>query len=315
MRAQFFPTMRNALVLFFLLIRTPGWGGPPPPPELVQRSLVLSTGPGAEVPEVYVAGQVATVLRFEKRCDPVRTKLAPGWGSRFEPLMVSRGTVVLVPIQDITPEDRLLLLVAFEDGSEMPFTVTARNDQIDQQVNLIQNPDSQQAVRWLLADTRREKWKLGLENERHRQEALSPDHALAGLLVTGAEGETTFIEAGGGSFKDGPIDATYRLFKSRRKAGVVLKIRNQGPLSWKLEDALLAGTSGEHRSFALRTDRDEIAPGTSGTLAIVVDRSAFLLGKRPVELNVKLFVRARSPRVYLVLKPELAGTVGARTKL
>lgn len=296
MEAQPTPAMRIALVL--LLLSAPSQGEEPPrtslpPPELVQRGLFLANGPGSRAPEVYVAGQVATVLRFERWCDPVRTRFAPGWGSRFEPLMVARGTVVLVPIHDIAPEDRILLLVVFEDGSEVPFIVTARNDQVDHQVNVFRDPDSQQAMRWLLADTRRENWKIGVENERYRREALSPDHALAGLLVAGAEGHTPFIEVGNGSLKGESLHTSYRLLRGKGKVAVVLKISNKGQSSWKIAESRLVAASGVYRSFALRMDRDEIAPGTTGSLAVVVDRSAFLLGKSPVDLTLKIFFHGR----------------------
>jgi hypothetical protein len=46
---------------------------------------------------------------------------------------------------------------------------------------------------------------------------------------------------------------------------------------------------GEARPFALQKDWDELAPGASGTLAIVVDRSAFTSQEGPCNLTVELY--------------------------
>src|SRR5690349_21618515 len=75
----------------------------------VERSLFLSQHPRDDAPRIYVAGRVATVLHFEKPCDAARTRML-GWEGRFEPLLVGGRTVVLYPLQDLTPEDRFMLL-------------------------------------------------------------------------------------------------------------------------------------------------------------------------------------------------------------
>jgi hypothetical protein len=95
----------------------------------VERNIYLSDHPRSETPSVYVAGRIATVLRFEQPCDPASTKLL-GWEGRFEPLLVGSRSVVLVPLQDLAPEERLPLLVTLEDGTELPFLVATRKETV-----------------------------------------------------------------------------------------------------------------------------------------------------------------------------------------
>jgi hypothetical protein len=96
------------------------------------RNLYLSDDPRDEASRVNVGGRVATVLRFEQDVDPARTKML-GWEGWFEPLLVGGKSVGLVPLQKISPADRFLLKVTLADGTELPFTVTARESgRVDQ---------------------------------------------------------------------------------------------------------------------------------------------------------------------------------------
>ena len=64
------------------------------------RTFKLSAHPGQTTETIYVAGQVATVLRFEKEVDPAKTKLL-AWEGRFEPLLVGSKKVVVEPLRDL----------------------------------------------------------------------------------------------------------------------------------------------------------------------------------------------------------------------
>ena len=46
---------------------------------------------------------------------------------------------------------------------------------------------------------------------------------------------------------------------------------------------------GDKRPFALRADRNEIAPGESGNVAVVVDRSAFKTENGNAELILEIY--------------------------
>jgi hypothetical protein len=118
--------------------------------EPSERTLILQEHPRIDAHRVYVGGRVATVLRFEKPCDPERTKLL-AWEGRFEPLLCGGKSVVLYPLNDLTPEDRFMLLVTLTDGTEIPFTVTAHRQssserEVDQQVNVFADREGYDAV-------------------------------------------------------------------------------------------------------------------------------------------------------------------------
>lgn len=137
--------------------------------------------------KIYVAGRVATVLRFEKEVDPEQTRMlgSEGW---FEPLLVGGKKVVLEPLRDIEPGDRFMLLVTLRDGTEVPFVVTSEQQPLDgrrvadQQVTVIRNLESASAVQASLYESLKRERDLREKVERYEQED-SVEHALAALLA------------------------------------------------------------------------------------------------------------------------------------
>ncbi|MFP2908666.1 DUF2381 family protein [Pyxidicoccus sp. 3LFB2] len=274
--------------------------------EAVVRNIYLSDHPNDTASQVYVTGQVATVLRFEKTCDPQGTKLL-GWEGRFEPPVIGGRSVLLVPLQNLAPEDRLPLLVKFTDGTEVPFIVTARDGRGDQQVNVFPDRKTSKAVHAALADALAREQVLQKENDRYRQEETSPDHALASLLVSDSTKQTPFIERQKWVLKDGEVDVVVRVYSGKAKAAVVFHITNQeSERQWGLREARLSTTStGEARPFALRMDRSSIAPGASGRFAIVADKSAFKSDGGFTNLELELFRHDGLQQGYVLLDHRL----------
>jgi uncharacterized protein (TIGR02268 family) len=265
------------------------------------RSLYLRGDPKDEVPQLYVVGQVATVLRFQQPCDPEGTKML-GWEGRFEPVACTGKSVLLIPLQNLEPTDRLMLLVTLADGQEVPFTVTAPVREAwgrpDQQVNVFLDPEAPDALRTQLAETQARERKLWEMAARHARENTE-DHALAKLLTKGSAKLTSFRPRKSWYFKkDGAIiQAT--VFTSKNKVAVWLSVTNRHPSApWSLAEARLKTTRagetpplvfGESKKFALQTSLDEIPPGQSGTLAIVFDKSAFTSREGPCDLTVEIY--------------------------
>jgi uncharacterized protein (TIGR02268 family) len=275
--------------------------------EAAVRNIYLSDHPSDTASQVYVTGQVATVLRFEKTCDSQGTKLL-GWEGRFEPPVVGGRSVLLVPLQNLEPEDRLPLLVKFTDGTEVPFIVTARDGGGDQQVNVFPDRKAAKAVHAALTDALARERALREENDRHRKEETSPDHALAALLVSGSTKQTPFIERQKWVLRGGDVEMVVRIYSGKAKAAVVFHITNQASeRQWSLMEARLSTTtSGEARPFALRMDRDSIAPGSSGRLAVVADKSAFKSDEGFTNLAVELFRDDGLQQGYVLLDHRLA---------
>lgn len=258
--------------------------------EPIVRSAYIQGRPNERVDQLFVTPDVATVLRFQQACDAAGTKML-GWEGRFEPVACAGKSVVIVPLQALEPEDRFLLVVRLADGTEVPFTLLAAGkDEMrspDQQVNVFLDPDTRDALQEQLKETRAREKSLLDDVDRHYREDTA-DHALAKLLATGAISQTSFVERRKRIVKTGDgAEMVIRIFAGREKAAVLLTVTNRHPSKpWSLLEARLLSTRpgedprapflfGEARPFALRTNRDEIAPGQSGNVAIVVDRSAF----------------------------------------
>jgi uncharacterized protein (TIGR02268 family) len=258
--------------------------------EPVSLNLYLSDDARDEVRPLFVAGEMATVLRFQQPCDRAGTKML-GWEGRFEPVECAGKSVLVVPLKDLGPEDRFLLLVTLADGKELPFTVTAREGRFDHQVNVFLDPETPEAIRKRLADSRARERALEKENERLRKEGASVDHAFATLLANGVVKQTPFVQDHKGLIKEDNVEMIVRVFSGKSKAAAVFEITNKSnDKPWSLTGARLSVVpSGLPRPFALSMERDEIAPGTSGTVAIVADRSAFESEGGPVSLILELF--------------------------
>nr|QKW93717.1 hypothetical protein [Vitiosangium cumulatum] len=280
-----------------------------------ERNLYLSDHPGREASDVYVVGGIVTVLRFEQLCDPARTKML-GWEGRFEPVVCAGKRVFLEPLHDIEPEDRFLLLVTLADGTEVPFTVTSRQETTDdrtgdQQVNVFRDREAPKAVLASLHDSLGRERKLAEEVERYQKED-TVDHALAALLVKGAEKMTPFRPRLLKLFKS-PDGVEFLISvlttKNRDKAAVVFTVTNNSPAeSWGLMEARLVTEAGwERRSFALRASRMHWGPGgESGRIAVVMDANAFNSKGGLERLVLELFREGDGLRqAYVLLEPQL----------
>jgi uncharacterized protein (TIGR02268 family) len=250
------------------------------------------------VPELFVAGGVVSTLRFELDCDPSRTKLL-GWEGRFEPLLVGGKSVVIVPLKDLAPDDRFMLLVTLMDGTSLPFTVTASRGAVDGQVNVFPDPDSSEAVRTELKEKRKENAALRDENRRQREEATSVDHALAALLLNGQIEMTPFTEGEKWVLHGDGLEVEIFIYVpkkarkkvARTKAGVVFTVTNKDPTRpWELQEAQLSMfTTREPKPFALRQTPSSIAPGKTGRIAIVTDLASINPARDGDNLVLELF--------------------------
>jgi uncharacterized protein (TIGR02268 family) len=267
-------------VLFAVLVSSVALASDPRE-KIVIRDDMLSDHPGISTSSVYVSGQIATVLRFEKDVDPAKTTLL-GWKGRFEPLVVGGKTVVIVPIRDLNRAEAFPLLVTFVNGTEIPFSVKPQSLEkwgwTDHQVNVFKNPDSYNAVLASLNGSLKRERKLSEENERFKKEENSVDHAYATLLVNGQEKKTPFRSEQVAVLKDSDMDIVVETFSGPGKAAVVIHLKNTySDDPWRFRDARLIADISSYISlpFALRMDRAEIVPGQSGTMAVVMDQSAF----------------------------------------
>ncbi|MCP3136549.1 DUF2381 family protein [Pyxidicoccus xibeiensis] len=274
------------------------------------RDVLLSEHPAHATHRVQVKGQVVTTLRFEQPIDPARTKLL-GWEGRFEALGVVGRKVILEPLRDLDADEGLPLLVTLADGTEVPFLLRPpRSEQarwVDQQVNVFKDRESYAAMSSALASALKENRALKDENKRFRKEETSEDHALASLLAAGALEQTPFKVASYFSGKDEEMDGFGIVYRGKGKVGVVLKLKNlDAEQPWSMKSARLTTLkSGSERSFAVRTTIPSIAPGESGVLAFVADKSAFMDGGELTSLFLEVYRHDGARQAVVQLEPQL----------
>ncbi|MFP2927412.1 DUF2381 family protein [Pyxidicoccus sp. 3LG] len=279
--------------------------------KLSVRTLLLSEHPDGTTHRIHVKGQVATVLRFEQACDPARTKLL-GWEGRFEPLLVGGRKVVLEPLRDLAPEEGIPLLVTLTDGTEIPFLVRPPKKEAwgwaDQQVNVFRGRDGYDAVLSSLNDVLKEKRVLEEQVERYRKEETSQDHALAALLASGSVDQTPFVPYRRWVGKDEEAEIETIVFKGKGKAAVIFHVKNlDKDQAWSIKEArLMTVSSGQRRAVAIRATQDAILPGAAGSIAFVVDESAFLEGGALTNLMLEIYRHDGLRHAYVLLDPRLA---------
>lgn len=276
------------------------------------RTLLLSEQPDTATHRVYVKGRVVSVLRFEQPVDPARTKLL-GWEGRFEPLGVVGQKVILEPLRDLDSDEGVPLMVTLASGMEVPFLLRPSSEdegrRTDQQVNVFKDPESYEALFSALTDTRKANSLLREENERLRKEETSEDHALAALLASGAVGQTPFTIADFFSGKDDTTQINATVFQGKGKAAVVYKVQNLAPKqSWGVKSVRLTSiSSGRERSVAMRATHSFIAPGTSGVVAIIADKSAFMDDGKLTSLFLEVYRNDGYRQSLVQLDPYLVG--------
>lgn len=109
------------------------------------------------------------------------------------------------------------------------------------------------------------------------------------------------------SFKDVDADVAIAVFSGKGKAAVVFNIKNNDPeRSWMLTEArLTTESSGHPRPAAVRSARPSILPGTSGAIAVVADKSAFMDEGAMVNLALEIFRDDGYRQAMVLLDPHL----------
>jgi uncharacterized protein (TIGR02268 family) len=288
-------------------------------PDVNVTSAYIHGRRNERVEQLHVTPEAATVLRFQQPCVEAGTKML-GWEGRFEPVRCAGKSVIIVPLLRLEPEERFLLMVTLTDGTEVPFTLVGATREEgqwpDQQVNVFLEPDTREELqdRLKLAHVREE----GLLNDVvrfHRED--TPDHALAKLLASNSLKQTPFKLRRKRVMTDQEgVETLVRIYAGKEKAAVLFTVTNKDPSKpWNLLEARLVTIRpgedpepyvfGDKKPFALRADRDEIAPGESGNVAVVVDRSAFKTESGNAELILEIYRKDGWRQAYVLLDVRL----------
>ena len=307
---------RTAFVLSLLWFSTPveaqeGTCDPALSSMPTPRSLFFSKDSRSTVPELYVDGGKATVLRLPSAADAERTKLL-GWEGRFEPLLVGGRSVLIVPLRKLARDEHFSLLVTLLDGTEIPFTIAAATCRIDGQVSVFPDPETPAALREALEEKTQEADSLRAENSRRREEETFVDHALASLLVRNQVELTPFVESDKWLLREEGVEMEVTLFTpkqrkvARGKTAVVFQVTNQDLLNpWEFQEARLTTfDTREARPFAMRATQSSIAPGETSRFAFVTDFASFDPLKDGDRLVLELFRNGGRRQAYVQLTPQ-----------
>jgi uncharacterized protein (TIGR02268 family) len=284
------------------------WAGESEKPSV--RSLLLSEHPSHPTHRVYVKAQVVTTLRFEKAVDPDKTKML-GWEGRLEPLAVVRNKVILEPLHELESDEAIPLVVTLVDGTEVAFLLRPQGHRewagTDQQIDVFKDRESYAAMRDALMRALEQNDALSEQLARYHQEEHSGDHALAALLTAGALEQTPFKVAGYVLGKDDDTDIKVTLYKGKEKAAVIFRIKNLAPEQpWSMKSArLLTVASGEERFVAVRSTHSSIAPGESGVIAFVADKSAFMEDGKLTSVFLEVYRHDGLRQALVQLDPDL----------
>jgi uncharacterized protein (TIGR02268 family) len=296
------------LVLFMLLVGSAAAAHERERPVI--RPLLLSEHPNTPTHRVNVKGQVVTTLRFETAVDPSKTKMV-GWEGRLEPLAVVRNKVLLEPLHDLDSDEAIPLAITLMDGTEVAILLRASGDDAwnkpDQQLNVFKNRETYEAMYGALVRALEQNEALTEENARYHKEENSEDHALAALLTSGALAQTPFKIARYETGEDEHTVIKATLYKGKDKAAVVFNIRNRSSEQpWSMKSArVLTVASGQERAVAARSLPSTIHPGTSGILALVVDKSAFLEDGKPTSVLLEVYRQDGLRQALVQLDPDL----------
>ncbi|WP_224366305.1 DUF2381 family protein [Hyalangium versicolor] len=277
--------------------------------SLAVRTVVLSEHPDDSTNQVYVKGQVVTVLRLDQPVNAAKTRML-GWEGRFEPLGVVGNKVILEPLRDLSRDEGIPLLVTLTDGTEIPFLLRPPKDAdwwTDQQVNVFQDRETYDAMFSVLMDVIKEKRALEEQVENFRKEENSADHALATLLATGAIAQTPFKFESSNAGKDDDAEITVTVYRGRSKAAAVFEVKNLDPdHSWSLKSArLVSVTSGRQSTVAVHSTRRSIDPGDTGVVAVVADKSAFIEDGKLTSVFLELYRHDGMRQALVQLDPDL----------
>jgi uncharacterized protein (TIGR02268 family) len=308
--------MKKAVLLAVLAVSTAAGAHPKPIPtkySSMHRALFLSNAPASTVPELYVAGQVVTVLRFRQPCDPDRTKML-GWEGRFEPVECVGKKVLIEPLKDLSSEDRFLLVVTLADGTELPFTVTASEKRRDMQVDVYPDAESLEAVRVTLEEQRKENRRLRAQLRHQRDEIAwrsevigSEDHALSMLLARGKVSLTGLKELDKRLLREEGTEILVSTLvttdkSANRKVAMVFQVTNtDSERPWETQSVQVSALdTGTSLPFVAQGWPGRIGPGQTGRVALVADFSSFDPIKEGDKVVFELFRDGGRQQGYIV---------------
>jgi len=243
-----------------------------------RRTLIFAGSAEGPSPEIRVAPDTATVLRFESGLDAARTKLPDGEKEHFELPEMAGQSLTLIPRESLGGRAAMTLTVALDGGT--PFSlqlVPVLPPAADSEVKVFPEPSTAGALKAALEQANSEKVALRQELAeaqgtlaRYREEEKSPDALVAALLLDERTAEHFSPISEERIFSDTlRINIAYYGVANRRV--IVFELVNRDPSEpWTLGEVSFTNeVTGACRPFAVRARPSVIPPGGGGRIVIV----------------------------------------------
>ncbi|HYO55900.1 DUF2381 family protein [Archangium sp.] len=177
----------------------------PPAREQQQRQIVVPHGPDAPVPEVRVAANVATYLRFDAPIDRASVEVE-GRATRFRQVDPGERTLTLEPAVEPGPGEKVRVRVRYKDGAApayATFSLVSHPTLVDKEVEVVRRPRTIEALEAALAEKEAEltalraasgparlvfSGRLDLSGVQGRRIEKIPNDTRSGLKVAWGEG-------------------------------------------------------------------------------------------------------------------------------
>jgi uncharacterized protein (TIGR02268 family) len=261
--------------------------------EQQQRQVVVPNDPDEPVPEVRVAANVATYLRFDAPIDRASVEVE-GRTARFRMVDAGDRTLTLEPTVEPGPGEKLGVRVRYKDGvspASATFALVSHPTLVDKEVEVVRRPRSVEALEAALAE------------KDAQLAALRAVTGPAGLVFSGR------LTLGGvqarrfeafASARDGLSVADGAGYRAEPWALVVVRVHNlPGQKPWEPGGARLSlGDGTSVKVVSVDMNRARLGPGEEGLVAVETEKPFWKVGE---VLRLELLDKSGGRRLPVVL--------------
>ncbi|WP_224248960.1 DUF2381 family protein [Hyalangium gracile] len=253
------------LLLVPLLAASTAAAQPQPARQRQDRRASLPSTPADSLPEVYVAAGNSTVVAFNGPLDKNSLMVDR---TRFRWVDVGDNTLVLEPIADLSPGERLILQVGFKDKAlpaKAVLAVLSKADVVDAKVEVDRRAHTPEAL--IAALTQKE---AELEELKARSTELGPASLVfSGWLTEGVQKRDLHVGTPSPSSM-GLIPKHGSVYRGTLSTLVVISLWNlPGQPPWTPGQARITGLPGAPvKVISVRMKPEQLAPGEHGSLVV-----------------------------------------------
>ncbi|WP_257458315.1 DUF2381 family protein [Archangium lipolyticum] len=231
--------------------------------ERQERQIILPSNPDEPVPEVRVAANIATYLRFDAPIDRASVEVE-GRATRFRVVDTGDRTLTLEPAVEPGSGEKLGVRVRYKDGATpayATFSLVSHASLVDKEVQVVRRPRTVEALEAALAE------------KEAALAALQAASGPAGLVFSGRL-NSDGVQARRMEILPGAQGGLKVLKGDGYRAGpwalAVIRVRNlPGQKPWEPGEAKLTradGTPVKVRSVDM--NKAQLAPGEEGLVAV-----------------------------------------------